>query len=140
MCFGSFDILNVGHINLLNVANSFVDHLVVYVSSDKLNSYKNKQTIIQEQDRVITVSSLKMVDSVFIEDSMDAKAQYIDDICEKYEVEYDDIILFKGPDWELDYYESIIGVVQIETVPRTDGISSSDIRNKVIDLHKKGIL
>jgi cytidyltransferase-like protein len=39
--FGTFDLLHIGHINMLNKCKEYGDKLIVGVSSDKLN-YKKK--------------------------------------------------------------------------------------------------
>ena len=42
--FGTFDLLHIGHINMLNVCKKYGDKLIVGVSSDKLNYTKKIDT------------------------------------------------------------------------------------------------
>lgn len=42
--FGTFDLLHIGHINMLNKCKEYGDKLIVGISSDNLN-YKKKKDI-----------------------------------------------------------------------------------------------
>ena len=78
--FGTFDIFHVGHINILERARALGDYLIVGVSSDALNiSKKGRNPVYSEEERVKIISSLRCVDEVFIEHSLDLKGQYITD-------------------------------------------------------------
>lgn len=51
--FGTFDLLHIGHINMLNNCKKHGDKLIVGVSSDKLNyKKKNRNPIFNENDRI----------------------------------------------------------------------------------------
>ena len=76
--FGTFDVFHVGHINILERAAALGDYLIVGVSSDKLNfDKKNRYPIYNESDRMKIIQSLKFVDQVFIEESLELKLEYI---------------------------------------------------------------
>ncbi|HCQ7982542.1 TPA: adenylyltransferase/cytidyltransferase family protein, partial [Proteus mirabilis] len=90
--FGTFDVLHIGHINIIERAAEFGDYLIVGVSSDSLNySKKQRYPIYNEVDRMKIISSIKSVDEVFIEESLDLKLEYI----KKYKAD----ILIMGDDW-----------------------------------------
>ena len=61
---GVFDLLHIGHINLLKNAKSMCDKLIVGLSTDECIKYKFKNTVIKYEDRKIILESIKYVDSV----------------------------------------------------------------------------
>src|SRR3954449_10505183 len=76
--FGTFDVLHVGHVRVLNRAAELGHRLVVGVSSDALNfSKKGRNPVFSQEERVEIVSNLKVVDQVFVEESLDLKRDYI---------------------------------------------------------------
>lgn len=121
--FGTFDLLHIGHIKILERAASMGDKLVVGVSSDELN-FRKKQLfpVYNENDRMKIVSSIKGVDQVFLEVSLEKKREYI--------LQYGADILIMGNDWEgkFDEYKDICDV---RYLPRTDGISSTLVKSLI---------
>lgn len=117
--FGTFDVFHVGHINILERAAALGDYLIVGVSSDKLNfDKKNRYPIYNEADRMKIIQSLKFVDQVFIEESLELKLEYI----KKYNAD----ILVMGDDWtgRFDWVKSACDVIYL---PRTPSISTTEI-------------
>ncbi|AWH89651.1 adenylyltransferase/cytidyltransferase family protein [Limnobaculum parvum] len=117
--FGTFDVFHIGHINILERAAQFGEHLVVGVSSDKLNfSKKNRYPIYNEKDRVRIISSMRVVNEVFIEESLELKLEYI----KKYRAD----VLVMGDDWEgrFDWVKDTCNVIYL---PRTPSISTTEI-------------
>ena len=65
--FGTFDVLHVGHIRVLNRAAELGDRLVVGVSSDELNfSKKGRYPVFTQDERLEIVSNVKVVHDVFV--------------------------------------------------------------------------
>ncbi|RBW45604.1 glycerol-3-phosphate cytidylyltransferase [Psychromonas sp. B3M02] len=117
--FGTFDVFHVGHINILESAAELGSRLIVGVSSDELNrSKKGRDPIYLEQDRIKIISSLKCVDEVFIEESLELKAEYI----KKYKAD----VLVMGDDWKgkFDHFSNLCKVIYF---PRTPSISTTEI-------------
>jgi len=117
--FGTFDVFHVGHVNILERAKLHGEHLIVGVSSDKLNvSKKGRPPIYSEYDRQHIIRSMRCVDDVFLEESLELKADYI-----KY---YNADILVMGDDWQgkFDYLSDICQVIYL---PRTPSISTTEI-------------
>lgn len=117
--FGTFDVFHVGHVNILERAAALGEHLIVGVSSDELNfSKKQRYPIYSERDRVKIISSLKFVDTVFIEESLEKKKEYIQ--------AYDADILVMGDDWagRFDWVSDICKVIYL---PRTPSVSTTEI-------------
>ena len=64
---GTFDLIHIGHIKVLELAKLLGDILVVSVQSDKASAkYKHKAPLIPEDQRAKVVDSLKPVDYVVI--------------------------------------------------------------------------
>lgn len=117
--FGTFDVLHIGHINILQRAKAYGDRLVVGVSSDALNfSKKQRNPVYPEFERTSIIAALNCVDEVFIEESLELKAEYI----KKYKAD----VLIMGNDWEgkFDIYKDIC---EVHYLPRTEGISTSEL-------------
>ena len=125
---GAFDMFHIGHLNLLKRAKEQCEILIVGINSDGLVSqYKNKKTIIPENERAEIVRSINFVDDVLIATTLD-KIQIWEDV--KFDA------IFIGSDWkgnsrwkqtEMDLKEKGAEVVYIEY---TQGISSSIIRDR----------
>ena len=109
----------IGHIKLLKRAKSLGSHLIVGVSSDVLNRYKKgREPIYPLKSRLEIVSSLRFVDEVFVEDSLDLKAEYI--------TSKNADVLVMGDDWEgrFDHLKQYCKVIYL---PRTPSISTTEV-------------
>ncbi|GJL37613.1 Glycerol-3-phosphate cytidylyltransferase [Phytobacter ursingii] len=117
--FGTYDVFHIGHVNILERAAALGDYLIVGVSSDAL-SYKKKHRypLYSQDDRVKIISSLRCVDEVFIEESLEDKARYI-------EMKKADLLVM-GDDWEgrFDWVKPWCEVIYL---PRTPSISTTEI-------------
>ncbi|MEH8161486.1 adenylyltransferase/cytidyltransferase family protein [Aeromonas allosaccharophila] len=117
--FGTFDVFHVGHVNILKRAKALGDYLIVGVSSDRLNfSKKSRYPIYSEKDRFDIISSLRFVDEVFFEESLELKLEYIK--------QYHADILVMGDDWagRFDWVKTDCDVLYL---PRTPSISTTEI-------------
>lgn len=116
--FGTFDVFHVGHVNILERAKEKGSHLTVGVSSDALNmSKKGRNPIYSQNDRIQILKSLRCVDDVFIEESLELKEQYI--------IENKADVLVMGDDWagKFDHLKSVCEVVYL---PRTPSVSTTE--------------
>lgn len=130
--FGTFDMFHVGHLNILERAKEYGHTLVVGVSSDALNySKKGRYPICNEQDRMRIIASLSCVDEVFLEQSLELKADYLR--------QHGADILVMGDDWagRFDQFNSIC---RVEYLPRTPAISTTQLIEVVQNLSTGGIL
>ena len=117
--FGTFDVLHVGHVRVLNRSAALGDRLVVGVSSDALNfSKKGRNPVFDQNERLEIVSNLKVVDAVFVEESLEQKREYV--------LEHQADILVMGDDWtgKFDFLSDICEVVYL---PRTPSVSTTAI-------------
>ena len=72
---GVFDLFHVGHLNVLRRAKGLCDRLIVGVTTDELLlSYKQKRALIPFNERIEIVESIRYVDTVLPQDSMDKLA------------------------------------------------------------------
>ncbi|MDF2093140.1 adenylyltransferase/cytidyltransferase family protein [Knoellia sp. 3-2P3] len=117
--FGTFDVLHVGHIRVLKRAAEYGDRLVVGVSADELNIKKKGRAPVFDQDeRLEILSSLKMVDEVFLEESLEKKRDYI--------VEHNAQVLVMGDDWA-GKFDWVSDVCEVVYLPRTPSVSTTGL-------------
>ena len=131
---GVFDMFHVGHLNILKNAKERCEHLIVGVSTDELvKSYKHKTPVIPFEERLAIVESIRYVDEVVPQVSMDKFAAW-----EKYRCN----AIFHGDDWRgSDMYNEIerkLKAVGVDMVflPHTAGISSTmlkDVLQKILE-------
>ncbi len=117
--YGTFDLLHVGHINILKRARALGDRLIVALSTDEFNVLKHKEAYHTYDDRKIILESIKYVDMVIPEENWEQKLTDV----EKYSVD----IFVMGDDWDgkFDFLKSRCEVVYL---PRTSGISTTKIK------------
>ena len=130
--YGTYDLLHQGHINLLRRAKALGDYLIVGVTSDSFDKGRGKLNVRNNVlERVEAVKATGYADEVIIEDYL---GQKIDDI-QRYNV---DIFAIRS-DWEgkFDYLNEYCKVVYL---PRTEGISSTQLREESQDIYRIGIV
>ena len=124
--YGTFDLFHYGHLQLLTRIKALCSTLIVAVSTDKFNELKGKHTVIPYEQRAAIIGSLKCVDKVIPEENWEQKPTDI----ELYKVD----AFVMGDDWsgKFDFLKEQCDVVYL---PRTPGISSTDIKNFMKDSH-----
>lgn len=117
--YGTFDILHIGHINLLRRARALGDRLVVGLSSDEFNRGKHKSSLLNYENRKAVLEAIRWVDQVFPEHCWEQK---IDDVRN-----YSADVFVMGSDWEgkFDFLSEFCEVVYL---PRTRDISTTEIK------------
>ena len=117
--YGTFDLLHLGHIRILQRAKQLGDYLIVGLSTDQFNNQKNKSAYHNFENRKEILQSIKYVDEVIEENSWEQK---ISDI-KKYDID----IFVMGDDWEnkFDYLKDYCEVIYL---PRTESISTTIIK------------
>ncbi|MBM9614400.1 adenylyltransferase/cytidyltransferase family protein [Desulfobulbus rhabdoformis] len=121
--FGTFDVFHLGHLRILQRAKEMGDYLIVGMSTDHLNfSKKGKYPVYSEEERMEIIKSIRYVDEVFYEESLERKGEYL----KKYRAD----ILVMGDDWKgkFDVYSSLCQVIYL---PRTPSISTTQIIEKI---------
>jgi glycerol-3-phosphate cytidylyltransferase len=123
---GVYDLFHVGHLNLLRRAKAECDHLVVGVTTDELSlGAKGKTPVIPFHERRTIVESIKYVDRVVPQTSMDKRAAWS-------VIGFD--VMFVGDDWKgtpqwtaLEREFADLGVA-IRYFPYTEQTSSTMLR------------
>jgi rfaE bifunctional protein nucleotidyltransferase chain/domain len=126
---GSFDMLHMGHVNVLKESKKLGDYLIVAVSTNKLiKMYKGTNPILNYNQRVAIIKELKCVDKV-------VKQTNIFDV-EQFKALKADVFVI-GDDWK-GKEDSVPGLKWLKDnnylayIPYTKGLSSSMIKEKII--------
>ena len=119
LTYGTFDLLHIGHINILKRARALGDYLVVALSTDEFNEIKGKKAYHSFQERKSLLEAVRYVDLVIPEMNWEQKVSDI----HKYHIDR----FVMGDDWEgkFDFLNPHCEVIYL---PRTEGISTTKIR------------
>jgi glycerol-3-phosphate cytidylyltransferase len=122
--FGTFDVLHVGHIRVLNRARALGDRLVVGVSADQLNvSKKGRAPVFSQDERLEIIGSLRVVDEVFVEESLELKRDYV--------MEHGAAVLAMGNDWE-GKFDHLTDICEVVYFPRTPSVSTTALIEHIV--------
>lgn len=117
--FGTYDVLHVGHIRLLKRAAALGDRLAVGVSADALNiAKKGRAPVFSQAERLEIVGSLRCVDEVFVEESLELKRDYI--------LEHGAAVLAMGDDWQ-GRFDFVSDICEVVYFPRTPSVSTTEL-------------
>ena len=121
--YGSYDLLHIGHINLLRRAKELGDYLIVGVSTDEFNTLKHKKSFLSYEHRKIILESIKYVDEVIPEEKWEQKTLDISG--------HGVAVFVMGDDWKgkFDHLRNLCEVVYLE---RTQNISTTLVKNEII--------
>lgn len=131
---GVYDMLHIGHLNLLRNAKMQCEKLIVGVNADELvQEYKHKTPLIPTEERVQIISAIRWVDEAHVATTLDK--------IEALKKHHFDVI-FIGDDWkgserwlqaERELAEFGVKVVYL---PHTEGISSTMLHQKMMEENK----
>lgn len=129
---GVYDLFHVGHLNMIETAKQQCEYLIVGVHSDEVVlGYKRHVPVIPEDERARIVGAIKGVDRVVINETRDKLT-----LLDRYRFD----VIFIGDDWRgtqrwIDF-EKVLGGrgVDVVYVPYTQGISSTDIKKKILGI------
>lgn len=120
--YGTYDLFHRGHFNLLKRAKELGDYLIVGVTTDNFDLERGKMnTCNNVMERIEAVKATGLADQIVIEEY---RGQKIDDI-QKYGVD----IFAIGSDWE-GYFDYLKEFCEVVYLPRTQGISSTQLRQE----------
>lgn len=130
--YGTFDLLHNGHINILKRAKEYGDYLVVGVTSENYDMSRGKLNVKESLTRRIqNVKNTGLADKIIVEETF---GQKVNDI-QKHKI--DTFVI--GSDWmnKFDYLKEYCEVVYL---PRTPGVSSTELRNEKNGILRVGIV
>ena len=129
--YGTYDMLHVGHMNLLERAKALGDYLIVGVTDENYDRSRGKLNVSEStKKRVKAIEALDFVDKVIVETHKNQKAEDM--------VKYDVDIFAIGDDW-VGAFDYLNEYTHVEYLARTEGISSTKLRKENFSTIKMGI-
>ena len=125
---GTFDILNLGHINIFKRSKQLGDYLIVGISTDKLvKSYKKIFPIMPYKERCLIIKSIRYVDKII-------KQTKLLNIKQLKKIKPNIITI--GSDWKNKTLPGLEWAkkqgIKIIYIPYTNQTSSSEIKRRII--------
>lgn len=122
--YGTFDVVHIGHINLLRRARALGDRLIVGLSTDEFNSNKHKSALLNYANRKAVLEAIRYVDLVIPEATWEQK---VDDV-----KTHDVAIFVIGDDWtgKFDFLQEFC---EVRYLARTAEISSTSIKQSLVN-------
>lgn len=130
------DLFHAGHVALLRAARAHGDHLIVGVLSDETAAAYKRRPIMTLAERVAVVEACRYVDEVVA----DAPFQ----VDEEFLAEHDIAVVVHGDDLSPEgagaVYGPALAAGRLAYVPRTTGISTTDLIRRVLAAKAAGAL
>ena len=131
---GCFDMMHYGHANALRQAKSLGDYLVVGVHSDA-DILKNKgPPVMNEQERYKAVAACKWVDEVVPAAPYQTQLEVLEEHNIDFCVHGDDLVTTADG---TDCYELVKKAGKFKVVPRTKGVSTTDLVGRMLLMTKQ---
>ena len=133
---GAFDMMHFGHMNAFRQARALGTYLIAGVNSSETITAAKGAPVNDDDERSATVGGCKWVDEVVGGVPYVMNDDYVKWIIEHYNIDYivhgDDPCIVDGK----DVYESAKKMGKYLTIPRTEGISTTDIVGRMLLLSK----
>ena len=130
--YGTYDMLHIGHMNLLKRAKALGDYLIVGVTDENYDRSRGKLNVSEStKKRMKAVEALDFVDKVILETHKNQKAEDM--------LKYDVDIFAIGDDW-VGAFDYLNEYTHVEYLARTEGISSTKLRKETFDTIKLGVV
>jgi glycerol-3-phosphate cytidylyltransferase len=124
---GTFDMLHINHLHMLEYARGLGDLLIVGVNTDELVTRHKSTPIIPFEERIALVRALKGPDVVIPQDSL----VHTDKVAK---LKFDVFVV--GDDWNKKYDYLIELGVDVLYFPYGRGVSSSRLKKRIIKRHE----
>jgi ethanolamine-phosphate cytidylyltransferase len=135
---GAFDLLHYGHMNAFRLARSLGTRLVVGVNSDESITQCKGAPLMSDEERLLMVKTCKFVDKVVENCPYVMSPEYLDWVIKEYDIDY--VVHGSDPCYTLDgqdVYVSAKAAGKFRTIPRTEGVSTSDILGRILTMNKE---
>ena len=123
------DLFHAGHVELLRAARAFGDWLIVGVLSDDVAAAYKRRPIMTLEERVTVVAACRYVDQVIPDAPYTVTADFLR--------EHDIAVVVHGDDLSDEAIADVFGEVaaegKLQLVPRTTGISTTELIQRVRD-------
>ena len=128
--------MHYGHMNAFRLARSLGTHLIVGVNSDESIKQCKGPPLMNDDERLTMVKGCKFVDEVVPSCPYVMNEEYLNYIFKEYKVDYvihgDDPCIVNGK----DVYETAKKSGKYQSIPRTEGVSTTDIVGRMLLLNK----
>ena len=125
---GTFDMLHINHLKMIEYARALGDILIVGVNTDELVATYKSQPIIPFEQRIALMKAIKGPDIVVPQRSLDHKDKVA-------KLNFD--IFVVGDDWAGKYDYLKEQGVEVVYFPYGEGISSSSLKKKIYNNYEK---
>ena len=125
---GTFDMLHINHLKMIEYARALGDILIVGVNTDELVASYKSEPIIPFEERIALMKAIKYPDVVIPQHSLDHRDKV-------KKLNFDVFVV--GDDWTGKYdYLKEMGVTVVY-FPYGKGVSSSSLREKINSNYEK---
>ena len=129
---GCFDMMHYGHMNAFRQGKSLGTYLIVGVNNDETIIQCKGPPVMNDEERITAVKGVRFVDEVVTGVPYIMNEEYIMKMMEEYKIDYivhgDDPCIVDGK----DVYEIPKKMGKYKTIPRTEGISTTDIVGRML--------
>lgn len=134
---GAFDVMHYGHMNAFRLGRSLGTCLIVGVNSDESITQCKGPPLMNDNERLTMVEGCKFVDEVVPNCPYIMTSEYLEYIFNTYQVDYvvhgDDPCIVNGK----DVYASAKKRGRYRSIPRTEGVSTTDIVGRMLLMTKE---
>ena len=135
---GAFDMMHYGHCNAFRQARAVGTYLVVGVNDDaSITRCKGAPPVMDDAERLAMVASCKWVDEVVPNVPYVMNDEYLAWVIQRYRIDFvvhgDDPCIVDGR----DVYESAQRAGKYRTLPRTEGVSTTEIVGRMLLLNRE---
>lgn len=135
---GAFDLMHFGHMNAFRLGRSLGTDLIVGVNSDASITENKGPPILNDMERQTAVEACRFVDTIVPECPYVMTPEYLDWVIKEYDIDYvvhgDDPCL--TPDGK-DVYASAKALGKYRSIPRTEGVSTTEIIGRMLVVSKE---